>query len=202
MSELAKSVTRGNWRYSAFGILLSLLSQSLCAQSTALPSIYFPRAVFQCAEHRDLETCSAEDLKKVGWTDLIGAKEVLDLFTSRVLAEALSQEPRFKQIKASPDVPLKDREQDLVNEWRSKGAHEATRPWIIEVKIRVDLGHCYSFAVQARRAGQQDVSYEIDYQSPNWEEFYKVGNKHFPSVAKCFSKVGQNILGLEPSDER
>ena len=202
MSERSKGVARVGLRCSLLAILFAMFSQSLGGQrSPAPPAVYFLRAVFQCTENNDLEACSPTDLQKIGWTNQSAARIQLAEFTSLVLTEAQYQEPHVKKVSCNTSVPLKVRENKLVEEWRRSGGNEATRPWIIELQIQVDMGHSYFFTIQARRAGQDDFVYPETYQLPEWGEFSKmIKDRHVPDVAKRVSKVGCDIL--KECDER
>lgn len=201
MSELGKQVARGGLRCSLLAMVLGLCSHGMGGQKV-LPEIYFPRVVFECTENTDLEACSAADLKQVGWTDQMTARNELAEFTSLVLEEAQMQEPRVKKIVANTSRPLKEQEGKLVQGWRARREREATRPWIIEMHIKVEVGHCYTFTVQARRAGQEDFLYPEHYKPPEWGDFSKmIKQRHVPDVARRLSQVGRDILGVEPSDE-
>ena len=201
MSNPRKSAWSRTWRFAPLPLFVLVSSQTLGgALSPSLPDIYLPRFTFQCSRDLDLQACTAADLQKVGWSNQDQAADDLAEFTNVVLSEAQKQEPRVKIIKAAPKKALETRERELVKAWRQQGAREPSRPWIIQVQIKVKDGDCYSFQLQAKRAGQDDVLFPQPYKA-HWGRFPDVEGKIYPKIAELLSQVGRDILGVGQSDE-
>lgn len=189
-------------RFLALLLCLLVSSQTLGSPPEHLvPNIYLPRFEFICSNGKGLAHCSDAELREIG-----GAGQPVEIerqlinFTSLVLQEAENREAHAKEIRGLWTKSKDAVEADLTRDWKRLGAHESSRPWIIDDRIEImerKKGELrYIFEFQARKVGQDDVFSSRQCDAPLGtfsETYYKI----YPQVGERLKEIRMDILSQQ-----